>query len=93
MGPLDALWHLLNFFFPALGVGAVAAALAKALWRRDLAGVSYLRLVAFGSVSNALVLIAGLVLAGRDGRMLTYAAMVIVCAASLMWAGWGPGRR
>ena len=40
MGPLDAFWHLLNFFAPAVGVGLIAAALAKLLWRRELAGVA-----------------------------------------------------
>ena len=29
MGPLDAVWHLLNFFAPAVGVGAVTAIAAK----------------------------------------------------------------
>ena len=31
MGPLDATWHLLNFFAPALGTGLIAADLAKLL--------------------------------------------------------------
>ena len=32
MGPLDALWHLLNFFAPALGVGLITAVLARLVW-------------------------------------------------------------
>ena len=43
MGPLDAVWHLLNFFLPALGVGLIAAALVKLLWRHELQGVAYRR--------------------------------------------------
>ncbi|MFM7505876.1 MAG: hypothetical protein ACKO3M_04820 [Rubrivivax sp.] len=39
MGPLDAAWHLANLFLPALMLGAIAAALAKLVWRRQLAGV------------------------------------------------------
>jgi hypothetical protein len=93
MEPLDALWHLLNFFLPALGVGLTGAALAKLIWRRELKGVAYARLAAFGVAANALVLVGGLLLTGRDGRMSTYAAMVAACAAALLWGGWGPGRR
>ena len=44
MGPLDAFWHLLNFFLPALWVAVLAAAAAKLLWRRALAAVSWRRL-------------------------------------------------
>jgi hypothetical protein len=34
-------------------------------------------------------LLGGLVLSGRDGRMATYAAMVLANAAALGWAGFG----
>ena len=93
MDPLDALWHLLNFWAPAVGVGALAAALSKLLWRRELAGVRWRRLALAGSLAAAVALLAGLVLSGRDGRMLTYAAMVAACALAQWWAGFGPGRR
>jgi hypothetical protein len=39
------------------------------------------------------VSLAGLVISGRDGRMVTYAAMTLACALALWWAGFGPGRR
>ena len=93
MDVLDGLWHLLNFWAPAVGVGALAAALSKLLWRHELAGVRWRRLALAGSLAAAVVLLAGLVLTGRDGRMLTYAAMVAACALALWWAGFGPGRR
>jgi len=93
MDVLDGLWHLLNFWAPAVGVGALAAALSKLLWRHELAGVRWRRLALAGSLASAVVLLAGLVLTGRDGRMLTYAAMVAACALALWWAGFGPGRR
>jgi hypothetical protein len=38
------------------------------------------------------VLIGGLVLLGHDGRMATYAAMVVVIAFSLWWIGFRPFR-
>jgi hypothetical protein len=38
MSPIDALWHLLGLFLPALATGALAAAAAKGLWRAELKG-------------------------------------------------------
>jgi hypothetical protein len=93
MGPLDALWHITNLFLPGLALGAASAALAKLLWRRELAAVRWRRLALPACAACAGVTLAGLVLTGRDGRMATYAAMVVGCALSLWWFGFGPGRR
>ena len=93
MGPLDALNHLLNLFLPALALGLLASAAAKLLWRRELSAVAWRRLAVPACVASALVLLGGLVLFGRDGKMATYAAMVLVCALTLWWRGFGPGRR
>jgi hypothetical protein len=93
VGPLDAVWHLLNFVVPAFGLGLLSAAGAKLLWRRELAGTGWRRLARDASLASLLVLVAGLVLTGHDGRMATYAAMVAACALTLWWRGFGPGRR
>ena len=92
MGPTDALWHLLNLLAPGVGLGLFAAALAKGLWRRELAGVGYGRLARWGALSSTAALLGGLVITGRDGRMLTYAAMVLACALALWWVGFGRSR-
>lgn len=92
MGPLDALWHVSNLFIPALGLGALAAGLAKLVWRRELATVGWTRLAGPACAACAAVVLAGLVLLGSDGRMLTYATMVVACAVTLWWRGFGPGR-
>jgi len=92
MGPLDVFWHLGNFCLPGLALGALAAALAKLLWRRELAPVRYSRLAVPAGVACAAVALAGLVLLGRDGKMATYGAMVAACALTLWWRGFGPGR-
>lgn len=91
--PLDAVWHLLNFFAPAAGVGLIAAALAKLCWRSELKKATWLRLSASASACAALVSIAGLVFFGHDGRITTYAAMVSAAALSLWWVGFRPFRR
>ena len=92
MGPLDALWHIANFFTPALALGALAAALAKLLWRRELRPVSWRRLALPAGLASAAAAAAGQVAFGHDGRMATYGAMVAACAVMLWWRGFGPGR-
>jgi hypothetical protein len=93
MGPLDAANHLLNLFLPALALGALSAALVKLLWRRELATVSWARLAAPAAGAAVAVALTGLLIFGRDGRMATYTAMVLACAITLWWRGFGPGRR
>ena len=93
MGPVDAVWHLLNFFAPAVGVGLLASGMAKLLWRRELKGVAWVRLATWAGAGGAATLVAGLVVSGHDGKMATYAAMVAACALTLWWVGFGPLRR
>ena len=93
MGLLDALWHLLNFFAPAVGVGLIASGFAKLLWRRDLKSARWLTLAAWATGACAVTLMAGLIVFGHDGKMATYAAMVGACALSLWLVGFGPLRR
>ncbi|HEX6363038.1 MAG TPA: hypothetical protein VFZ93_08780 [Albitalea sp.] len=88
-----ALWHFSNFIAPAAGIGLIASILAKLLWFRALGGVAWWRLWAWASASSLVVLVAGLVVFGRDGKMATYGAMVLACATSLWWTGFRPGRR
>lgn len=88
MGPLDALWHLLNFIAPALAVALLAASLAKLCWRRELADVSWRRLVLWGAAAGALVLVTCLLVFGRDGKMATYGALVVASAITLWWVGF-----
>ena len=88
LNPLHALWHIANFFAPAVAVGFLAAGGAKLLWRRELAGRSWLRLGASAGGAMAVVLVAGLALSQHDGKVATYAAMLPACAAALWWSGF-----
>ncbi len=92
MGPIDALWHLLNFFAPAVGVGVLGAALAKLLWRRELRNVSVRKLAVWAFVAGAVASLAGLAIFGRDGRMATYALLIVASALALWWGGFAPRR-
>ena len=87
MGPIDALWHVLNFFGPAIGVGLIASGLCKLLWRRSLRAVTFRRLALWAVAAGAVALVAGLALFGRDGRMATYGLLVMACATALWWGG------
>jgi len=81
--PLDALdlfWHLANFVLPAVGVGALTAGLCKLFWRRPLARTPWFTLAWQASAAGLAVLVAGLVITGHDGRMLTWAGLVVACA-------------
>lgn len=87
MGPLDALWHIANFFGPAIGVGLIAAALCKLFWWKALRPVGFLRLASWAVAAGALALIGGLVFFGRDGRMATYFMLMAAAALALWWRG------
>lgn len=78
------LWHLLNFIAPALGV---AALLGAALWLQAPArGVQAAwQSTVWLAASGVLVLAAGLALFGRDGKMATYAALVLVMGSVAWW--------
>ena len=93
VGPVDLLWHLLNFFAPAAGMGLIAPTLAKLLWRRGFAGVRWARLAAWVTAASAAALLLGLIAFGRDGKMATYGAMVLACALTLWWFGFGVRQR
>jgi len=86
MAAIDALWHVLNFFEPALAVGIVSAGGVKLLWRRELGGVSWLRLAAVSTAAGAMGMAADLLLSGHDGRIAAYALMLAASALSLVLA-------
>lgn len=88
MGPLDSLWHLLNLFAPALGMGLLTPMLAKVLWRRGLKAASWLRLAVWATGSAAVSLVAGLAHFGHDGWMVTYGLMALTCALTVWIVGF-----
>jgi hypothetical protein len=87
MGPLDALWHFLNFIAPAWGVSLLAAALVKLLWWRGLRQVSMASLVLTSSLAGMAMLVVGLVWFGHDGRMATYGLLLLSTTLVLWWKG------
>jgi hypothetical protein len=84
MGPLDLLFHLLSFLAPAIGVALLVALAGPLLVSRKAGGPRWWVLAAINSVAGGGVLAAGLWWWGVDGKMATYAALVVVIA-SCQW--------
>ena len=79
------LGHLLGLFLPAVGM-AVVLMLVPRLWPKTAKGRWILKTEALTLMgSGSLVLLTGLVIFGRDGKMLTYAALVVVLGTLAWW--------
>lgn len=86
MGPLDALWHLLNFLAPPLWVALILVALTKGLvWRRLLASASWPRLWAECALLGLVGQIAALLWLGVEGRLVGYALWLSLLSLPLAW--------
>jgi hypothetical protein len=86
--------HILSFLAPAAIMALLLVLLSRFFSRflaskRPLAQSMYVQ-VAIIFIVNVLVLAAGLVLFGNDGKMATYAAMVLASAVCqwVLWRGW-----
>jgi hypothetical protein len=88
MTPLQQIWHLANFLAPAFFTAAIAAAMAKLLWRRELAGVGWFAMTVWGVLAGEVAMVAGWMLVGRDGAIVSYAAMVAAIALAQWIAGF-----
>ena len=89
MSALDLLYHLLNFAAPALFVAGVLALLARFLLPQAAGARGRWAQFAINLIAGVAVLCAGLAYFGRDGMMLTYAALVVVCGTAQWWLGRG----
>lgn len=87
MGFFDALNHVLNFLLPAVGMALLVPSLARLVWWKALRSAGWWRQVKWAVLLNALILIVGLLLTGRDGAMLTYAGLVLASALTVWWTG------
>ena len=84
MGPIDFSIHLLSFFAPAFVVAIVVALAGRVVLSHNKPPGRWWLPLVLNFLAGGAVLVAGLVLFGRDGKMLTYAAM-LVCIASTQW--------
>jgi hypothetical protein len=86
--------HLLNFVAPAAFVALLLVLLVRLVnlvsRSKKAAGQSLWAQMAIIFIANSLVLVVGAVLSENDGRMATYAAMVVVAAVCqwIMLRSW-----
>lgn len=81
--------HLLNFIVPAALLALLLVFLPRLFFgffrsKRLFAQYWWVQ-AAINFLVGVLVLVAGLVLLGRDGRLLTYVALVLATATSQWW--------
>lgn len=84
MGPLDFLLHLLGFLAPAFVLALATALGARVLNVAGSAGRGWKGPFAINFIAGSAVLVAGLWWFGRDGKMATYAGLVLA-VASAQW--------
>ena len=82
MGLLDLSIHLLSFVAPAFVLAVLVAFGGRLVLPRNTRPQRWWAPVLLNFLAGAAVLFAGLVLFGRDGKMLTYAAMVVAVATA-----------
>ena len=90
MSAFQLLNHLFNFVLPALAVAVMLALGARVLMKKGAGSPGLWAQVAINLVAGVVVLMAGLVVTGRDGRIGTYAVMLVVCG-TVQWGvmrGW-----
>lgn len=90
MNPLTLVNHLLNFLAPAAALALMLVAGGHIFMRKVAKTRGWLASAALLFVVDCAVLVAGELLLGSDGRMLTYVALVLVVASThwLWLRGW-----
>jgi hypothetical protein len=87
VGPLDFTIHLLSFIAPALAVALLVGMGARLVLPRGGSRPRWLVGFAINALVGIVVLVAGLWVFGRDGKMATYAGMVLAVATSQWLSG------
>jgi 4-hydroxybenzoate polyprenyltransferase len=90
MGPLDLTLHVLNFVAPAAWLAALVVLATRFLMPKRAKVLAWWSQLAITFVAGVGVLAAGMLVFGRDGKMLTYAALVLAVATAQWVAvkGW-----
>lgn len=90
MGLWNLANHLLNFAAPAAAMALVLPLCARLMRPKAGAALAWRWQMALVFIAGLGALAAGLLLFGRDGKMLSYAALALVCATCqwLLLRGW-----
>ena len=90
MGPLALLNHAINFVAPAAWLALLVPLLSFLVMKKRAVALTLKAQVAINFAACLATLMLGLALFGRDGKMLTYLALVLVSATSqwVLLKGW-----
>ena len=90
MGPFELFNNLLNFVAPAVWLAVLVTLYARIFMGKRPAAQTFLAQIAVNFAVAAGALVLGLLLFGRDGKMLTYTGMALLGATSqwVMLRGW-----
>jgi hypothetical protein len=86
---LDQIYHLANFLAPALAVAVVVALAGSLFIKNSTVAPGFIAQAAINFVAGGVALGLGLWLFGRDGKMASYAALVVVVSTSQWLCGRG----
>lgn len=82
MGPLALLNHAINFVAPAVWLALLMPMMSHMVMKKRVVSHTFRAQVAINFGACLVALALGLVLFGRDGKMLTYLASVFASATS-----------
>ena len=85
MDLLDLFWHGAGFAAPALVLAPAMVLASRIFGQKSALALSWPAQAAINLIVCLAVLVAGLVWSGQDGRMATYAALVLASAACQAW--------
>lgn len=85
MGALTLLNHIANFLAPALWLALGLAVVSRIIIKKKASAHSLIKQTAILFAVCTSVLLLGLLFFGRDGKMLTYAALVVAGAGAQGW--------
>ena len=77
--------HFMNLLLPAFWLASLMVLVHRLLFRRQAIAMRWQRQWLWLFSSGAAVLLAGLLLQQRDGKMLTYTALALVVGAMQTW--------
>ncbi len=77
--------HFMNLLLPAFWLASLMVLVHRLLFRRQAIAMRWQRQWLWLFASGAAVLLAGLLLQQRDGKMLTYIALALVVGAVQTW--------
>ena len=85
MGLLALLNHGINFLAPAAWLAMLLPLFSLIFMRKRPVALALYAQAALHFAVGSVVLLLGLIVFGRDGKMFTYLALVLSCATSQWW--------